>query len=75
MPAPASCLTFVQQSLHVDEYIGESGELLLVLEQLGQVVGDGLGVVVGDVSHPHAVLAVLVRGWWVTALVTVSVYI
>ena len=50
----SSQLTFVEESLHVDEDIGESGELLFVLQQLGQVVGDGLCVVVVDVAHPHS---------------------
>ena len=48
-----SCLlTFIKKSLHVDEYIWESGELLLVLKQLRQIVCDGLCVVVSDcVTH------------------------
>ena len=31
--------------------VGKGGHLLLVLQQLGQVVGDGLCVVVGAVTH------------------------
>ena len=38
----------------MDEDIGESGKLLFVLQQLGQVVSDGLCVVVVDVAHPHS---------------------
>ena len=38
----------------MDEHVGEGGQLLLVLEQLGEVVGDALRVVV--VSHPHQLL-------------------
>lgn len=34
--------TFVEQAFHVHEDIGEGGELLAVLEQLRQVVGDAL---------------------------------
>lgn len=43
-----SSLTFIKKSLHVEKYIGESGQLLLILQQLCQVVSDGLCVVVGD---------------------------
>ena len=38
----------------MDEDIGESGKLLFVLQQLGQVVSDGLCVVVMVVAHPHS---------------------
>ena len=38
----------------MDEDIGESGELLFVLQQLGQIVSDGLCVVIVNVSHPHS---------------------
>ena len=38
----------------MDEHVGEGRQLLLVLEQLGEVVGDALRVVV--VPHPHQLL-------------------
>ena len=41
----------------MDEDIGESGELLLILQQLGQIVSDGLCVVIVDVAHPHSTLS------------------
>lgn len=56
--------TVIKKSLHVNEDIGEGGQLLLVLEQLGQIVSDALGIVVGGgwgsccccwhLTHPHA---------------------
>ena len=49
-----SSLTFIKKSLHVEKYIGESGQLLLILQQLCQVVSDGLCVVVVDDAHPHS---------------------
>ncbi len=54
-----SCPTVVEESLHVQEDIWERGELLLVLEQLGQVVGDALGVVAHVVVVVAAVAVVL----------------
>lgn len=51
-PSP---LTFVQQALDVREDIGEGGQLLAVLEQLGQIVGDALCALLlllrGEVGH------------------------
>ena len=38
----------------MDEHVGEGRQLLLVLEQLGEVVGDALRVVV--VPHPNQLL-------------------
>ena len=40
------CPTVIKESLQVNEDVGEGGQLLLVLEELGQVVGDALSVVV-----------------------------
>ncbi len=54
-----SCPTVVEESLHVQEDVWERGELLLVLEQLGQVVGDALGVVAHVVVVVAAVAMVL----------------
>ena len=44
-------LTVIKKSLDVDEDVGEGGQLLLVLKELRQVVGDALSVVVGRVAH------------------------
>ena len=40
----------------MNKYIGEGGQLLLILEKLSEIVSDGLGVVVGSVPHPHSVI-------------------
>ena len=44
-------LTVIKKSLDVDEDVREGGQLLLVLKELRQVVGDALSVVVGRVAH------------------------
>lgn len=44
-------LTVVKKSFDVEEDVGEGGQLLLVLEELRQVIGDALSVVVGRVAH------------------------
>ena len=44
-------LTVIKKSLDVDEDVGEGGQLLRVLKELRQVVGDALSVVVGRVAH------------------------
>ncbi len=46
-------LTVVQESLDVEEDVREGRQLFLILEQLPQVVGDTLGVVVERVAHLH----------------------
>ena len=40
----------------MNKYVGEGGQLLLILEKLSEIVSDGLGVVVGSVPHPHSVI-------------------
>jgi hypothetical protein len=44
-------LTVIEKSLHVNKNIWKCGKLLFVLQQLSQVVGDALCVVVGLVAH------------------------
>ena len=56
----SSLLTIIKKSLHVNKYIWESGKLLLILEELSEIVSDGLCVVVCSVPHPHSVMAVTV---------------
>ena len=42
----SSLLTIIKESLHVNKYIGEGGQLLLILEKLSEIVSNGLCVVV-----------------------------
>jgi len=49
-------LTVIEKSLHVNKNIWKCGKLLFVLQQLSQVVGDALCVVVGWVAHGNVIL-------------------
>jgi ribosomal protein L2 len=44
-------LTVIKKTFNVEEDVGKGGQLLLVLQQLRQVVGDALSVVVHCVAH------------------------
>lgn len=44
-------LTVIKKTFDVEEDVGKGGQLLLVLQQLRQVVGDALSVVVHCVAH------------------------
>ena len=59
----SSLLTIIKESLHVNKYIWEGGELLLILEKLSEIVSNGLCVVVLWVSHPHSVVGLLTVSW------------
>ena len=67
--------TVVQQPLHVQEDVGEGGQLLLVLEQLREVVGDALRVAHVVVVVEAAVARLLLRLLWLLVIVSVSLLI